>query len=186
MKSNNFDFLIFSLPLFVVVANSYPFLGGNVSSQWIYKLTDGRIELSSIGLNVFFTISGYLIFLSLKRSSSFFDYYLKRVLRGFQALLIVLFTTAFLGPFVYESTIPYYKNVNVYSCFFRNLTLYRLQYGIEGVFENNVYLSAVNGSLRTICYEFLLYIFLSFLIFLRNNKYIIKVLISLAFILMYF
>lgn len=185
MKSNNFDFLRFLFALLVVIAHSYPLSGNNVSTQWVYKLTNGQVELSGIGLYGFFTISGYLIFLSLKRSSSFFEYYWKRILRLFPALIVLLLLTIFLAPLVYENTTPYFKNLKIYSYFFRNLTLYRLQYGIEGVFENNIYPNAINGSLWTIWYEFSLYVFLSFLFYIRKNKYFLQVLIVISFLLMY-
>jgi peptidoglycan/LPS O-acetylase OafA/YrhL len=60
-----------------------------------------------------------------------------------------------------------------------------MQFDIKGVFDNNPYPSAINGSLWTIPYEFTLYIFLSFFIFISNNIFK-KILILTSFLVMYF
>jgi peptidoglycan/LPS O-acetylase OafA/YrhL len=185
MRLNNFDFLRFLFALLVVISHSYPLSGGNVSSEWIYQLTNGQIELSGIGLNGFFTLSGFLIFKSLERSRSLFEFYWKRILRIFPALVVVLILTVLLMSFVYENRLPYYKNISIYTYFIRNLTLYNLQYGIDGVFNNNIYPKAINGSLWTIWYEFSLYIALSTLFFLKKSKIFLKGLVLIVFIIMY-
>lgn len=69
MRGNNFDFLRFSFALFVVISHSYPLSGSDLSNQWFLKITNNQIELSSLGLNGFFILSGYLIFQSLDRKS---------------------------------------------------------------------------------------------------------------------
>jgi peptidoglycan/LPS O-acetylase OafA/YrhL len=185
IKNNNFDFLRFIFALLVVISHSYPLSGNNVSSQWIVKITNGQIELSSIGLSGFFILSGYLIFQSLERSASVFDYYWKRILRIFPALFVVLLITIILVPFVYESTIPFFKNKQVYTYLPNNISLYHLQYSIKGVFKNNPYPSAINGSLWTICYEFSLYVLLSLLFLVRKNLRLVRILLSIVFIIMF-
>jgi peptidoglycan/LPS O-acetylase OafA/YrhL len=182
---NNFDFLRLIFALFVVIAHSYPLSGNLISIQWIYQITNGQIELSNIGLNGFFIISGYLIFQSLERSKTFFSYLWKRVLRLFPALFVVLFLTIILAPSVYESTVPYMQNKDVFTYLPRNLILYDLQYHIIGVFDHNPYPSAINGSLWTICYEFSMYLLLGLLFFIKNNK-VRFVLVLLAFLFMFF
>lgn len=181
---NNFDFLRLIFALFVVIAHSYPLSGNNVSNQWICKLTNNQIELSSIGLNGFFVLSGFLIYQSLERSTSYFNYFWKRILRIFPALIVVLLLTLFLSPIIYDSSISFFLNKDVYTYFFRNISLYHMQFEIEGIFDKNPYPSAINGSLWTIPYEFTLYIFLSFFLFIRNAIYR-KSLILVTFIIMY-
>lgn len=182
---NNFDFLRLIFALLVVIAHSYPLSGNLISNQWIYKVTNGQIELSNIGLNGFFILSGYLIYQSSVRSSSIYTYFWKRIIRIFPALVVVLFLTLVLAPIVYENSVSYFKNRDVYTYFFRNISLYKMQYSISGVFENNPFPLVINGSLWTIVYEFSLYIFLSFFIFISNNK-IKKIIILSTFIGMYF
>lgn len=182
---NNFDFLRLLFALFVVLAHSYPLSGNLISNQWIYKLTNGQIELSNIGLNGFFIISGYLIFQSLERSKSVINYLWKRIIRLFPALFFVLLLTVLLAPIVYQSDISYLKNKEVLSYIPRNLFLYNLQYSIDGVFNTNPYPSAINGSLWTICYEFSMYLLLGVLFFIKNNT-VRTLLLLVAFVFMFF
>jgi len=183
--NNNFDFLRLIFALFVVIAHSYPLSGNSVANQWIYRLTEGQIELSSIGLNGFFIISGYLIFQSLERSKTIIGYLWKRILRLFPALFIVLLITLLLAPIVYENSISYFKNKEVLSYFPRNLFLYDLQYSIAGVFDKNPYPLAINGSLWTICYEFSMYLLIGILFF-TNSRMIRLVVLLIAFVFMFF
>ena len=181
-KNNNFDFLRFLFALLVVISHSYPLSGSNESSQWIYQVTNGQIVLAQIGLSGFFIISGYFIFQSLKRSNSIIDYFKKRFLRLFPALIVVLFLTMVLAPFVYNSETPFFQNAEIYTYFPNNLSLYHLQPSIKGIFDTNSY-HAINGSLWTIRYEFSLYIALSLLFFFRKQKWVLFSLISFAFLL---
>lgn len=182
---NNFDFLRLLFALFVVIAHSYPLSGNHVSNQWICNLTNNQIELSNIGLNGFFILSGYLIYQSSDRSTSFYNYFWKRIIRIFPALIVVLLLTLVLSPILYDNPKSFFKNRDVYTYFFRNISLYQMQFDIKGVFDNNPYPSAINGSLWTIPYEFTLYIFLSFFIFISNNIFK-KILILTSFLVMYF
>ena len=183
-KNNNFDFLRFLFALLVVISHSYPLSVTSESSQWIYQVTNGQIVLAQIGLSGFFIISGYFIFQSLKRSNSIIDYFKKRFLRLFPALIVVLFLTMFLAPFVYKSETPFFQNAAVYTYFPNNLCLYHLQPCIKGIFDTNSY-HAINGSLWTIRYEFSLYIALSLLFFFRKQKWLIFFLFFFAFLLFY-
>lgn len=183
-KNNNFDFLRFLFALLVVISHSYPLSGSSESSQWIFQVTNGQIALAQIGLSGFFIISGYFIFQSLKRSNSIIDYFKKRFLRLFPALIVVLFLTMVLAPFVYNSETPFFQNAEVYTYFPNNLSLYHLQPSIKGIFDTNSY-HAINGSLWTIRYEFSLYIALSLLFFFRKQKWVLFSLISFAFLLFY-
>ena len=85
-------------------------------------------------------------------------------MRLYPALLIVLLLTIILTPFVYQGDVPFYYNKSLLTYLPNNLSLYRIQYVIDGVFEKNPYKSIINGSLWTIPYEFTMYILLSFLI----------------------
>lgn len=180
---NNFDFLRLFFALFVVIAHSYILSGAQISENWLTKLTAGQIEFASLGLSGFFIISGYLIFQSLERSKTLDVYFWKRILRLFPALFVVLLLTILLAPFVYESSVPYLQNRSVYWYMPRNLSLYNLKYNIKGVFENNPYPTAINGSLWTICYEFTMYILVAFLFFVRDKKIGIVLILS-AFLIM--
>ncbi|REC49993.1 acyltransferase family protein [Chryseobacterium pennipullorum] len=182
-RSNNFDFLRLIFASLVVITHSYP-LSGAAEADFLSQLTQGQMMFSSIGVHGFFIISGYLIFKSLLRCKGLADFYWKRVLRLFPALLIVLILTVLLAPFVYESSLPYLKNNSIYTYIPKNLTLFFRQRGIDGVFENNPYKSSINGSLWTICYEFSMYVMVSLLFFVRTKPFI-NIIVVLLFISSY-
>lgn len=180
-RNNNFDFLRLIFASFVIITHSYPLSGIN-ECDYLCQLTNGQISLSYIGVKGFFVISGYLIFQSLLRSNNIIDYFWKRVVRLYPALFVVLLLTVLLLPFVYQSNVPYFENESILSYIPKNLSLYKIQFTIDGVFENNPYKSSINGSLWTIAYEFTMYIMLSLLIMFRRNKIALQTTLSLLFI----
>jgi peptidoglycan/LPS O-acetylase OafA/YrhL len=184
IKNNNFDFLRFLFALSVVISHAFPLSGSNESFQWIYKITNGQIVLAQIGLSGFFVISGYFIFQSLERSKDLLDYFNKRFLRLFPALFVVLLLTIVLASFIYKSEIPFFKNSAVYTYLPNNLSLYNFQSSIKGIFDTNTY-HAINGSLWTIRYEFSLYVALAVLFFLKKQKQLQLILISLVYLIFY-
>ncbi|MCP1301121.1 acyltransferase [Chryseobacterium sp. S0630] len=179
-RSNNFDFLRLIFASFVVISHSYA-LSGAPHGDLLSQLTNGQMEFSYLGVHGFFIISGYLIFKSLLRCKGLPDFYWKRLLRLFPALLVVLFLTVLLAPAVYESTVPYLQNKSVYTYIPQNITLFFRQKGIDGVFENNPYKHSINGSLWTICYEFSMYVMVSLLFFIREKTFV-KTVVILLFI----
>lgn len=188
IRENNFDFLRLLFAIFVTVSHSYP-LSGSQSCDWLCELTKGKLLFSYIGVKGFFIISGYLIFQSLLRSKNWINYFWKRFLRLFPALLVVLILTVVFGVFVYEGNIFYFKNKSIYSYIYKNFSLFRLQYGISGVFENSIYGKAINGSLWTLCYEFSMYVILSILFFFKGKIKILRLfflLLYLSFFLFFF
>lgn len=178
MHENNFDFLRLLFALFVIITHSYS-LSGIPENDLLNQFTNGQTSFSYVGVRGFFVISGYLIFQSMKRSKSLSDYFRKRILRLFPALIVVLSLTVFLGFFVYNNSFgDYLSNSEVWTYFPNNLSLYNLQFGILGVLDNR----AINGSLWTIRYEFSFYIFISLLYFLRNRRKIVSLLLSILYL----
>lgn len=182
-RSNNFDFLRLVFASLVIITHSYA-LSGATQGDPLSQLTNSQMEFSYLGVHGFFIISGYLIFKSLLRCKGLADYYWKRLLRLFPALLVVLFLTVLLAPAVYESSVPYLQNKSVYTYIPQNLTLFFRQKGIDGVFENNPYKHSINGSLWTICYEFSMYVMVSLLFFIRKKAFV-KTVVILLFISSY-
>ncbi len=181
-KANNFDFLRFLFAVFVVLSHAYPLSGVDETEQWIYKITNGQIVLAQIGLAGFFVISGFFIFQSMQRSKSIFQYYKKRILRLFPALLVLLLITLVIVPFIYSGLGSILNNTTYLSYFPNNISLYGFQGVIEGVFDTNHY-KAINGSLWTIRYEFTLYIVISLLFFIKTKQKLLVFLLASAFLL---
>ena len=166
-RRNNFDFLRLLLASLVIVSHSYPL---TKNEEILSVITNGQEEFGSFAVNGFFALSGYFIFLSLQRSKTIANYFWKRILRLYPALIGLMIFTLVLVPILYEgnhltSTI---KNYWVYAL--GGLSLYHVKYFITGIFENNPFKGAINGSLWTLWYEFSMYMFLIGLFFIRKKK----------------
>jgi len=179
-RKNNFDFLRFIFASFVIISHSYP-LTGTIGSDWMGELTSGQIIFSGIGVKGFFVISGYLILQSLQRSKSLLNFLWRRFLRLYPGLIVVLALTVIFGPFVYEHSTPYIENKDVWTYFFRNLSLYNLQFDISGIFDGVPYPQTINGSLWTLVHEVTSYFVLATLFFIRKNKHALFVATILLF-----
>jgi peptidoglycan/LPS O-acetylase OafA/YrhL len=167
---NNFDFLRIVFAIFVIITHAYP-LSGSVSEDWVSQISNHQMSFSYIGVAGFFAISGYLVTQSLERSKTIKEYFLKRILRIYPALIGVLLLTLLSGAFLYSGNFSsYLKNSSVWTYVPFNLSLFNLQYSISGIFENNPFKYVINGSLCTLPYEMLLYILLSVLFYFRNNR----------------
>ena len=112
---------------------------------------------------MFFLISGFLVCNSLitKQDSLFF--FKARLVRIFPALWLMLLLTVFiLGPvFSNLSVSHYFLDKDVWRYLYKCSTLVSgVVYALPGVFEQNPYPIAVNGSLWTLPHELKAYIFL--------------------------
>jgi len=167
---NNFDFLRLCFASAVIITHSYP-LSGLPEIDPLHRLTAGQMSFSYLGVRGFFVISGFLIYESLLRSKGLDDYFIKRLLRIYPGLLVVLTLTVLLGVFVSVQTpADYWSNHSVFTYIPKNLSLLMLQDGIRGVFTNNPYKDSVNGSLWTIVYEVTCYVLLASLFFVKKEK----------------
>ncbi|MBS1494560.1 MAG: acyltransferase [Bacteroidetes bacterium] len=181
MHKNNFDFLRLVFALCVIITHSYT-LTGAAETDWLHTLTNGQVFFSYIGVRGFFIISGYLIYQSLLRSKSFYLFYWHRILRIFPGLIVVLLLTVILGYFVYAGDFhSYITNKSVWTYFPNNIKLFRLQGTIQGIFENNPYKDDINGSIWTLGYEFICYVLISLLFFIKRGHLIILSVVCLFF-----
>jgi peptidoglycan/LPS O-acetylase OafA/YrhL len=182
MHKNNFDFLRLLFATLVMVTHCYA-LTGHGNNDFFKQFTGGQIELSYLGVRGFFIISGFLIFQSLERSRDVIDYFWKRLLRLFPALLVMLVLTVLVGAIVYDgSDGNYWSKKDAWTYFPKNATLYMMQGKIKGVFEANPAKGVVNGALWTIAYEFTCYMALAALIVVRKRKLLVQMLLGVAFV----
>jgi peptidoglycan/LPS O-acetylase OafA/YrhL len=186
MHKNNFDFLRLLFAVLVVIHHSYP-ISGTSEQDVLYYATNGLLSFSYIGVRGFFVISGFLIFPSLMRSRNLIDYFVKRILRIYPGLLVVLAVTVFFSMFLYDGNfLSFIKNKSTYTYIPVNLSLIKMQHAIKGVFENNLFPRAINGSLWTIVYEFTLYCTISFFILFKQKTIVFQRVLLLLFILIFF
>lgn len=153
-SKNNFDLLRLLFALFVIFSHSYALL---VLPEPLSHLTGG--VLSQHGVNGFFFISGLLIAQSWMRGPYLFRFAWKRFLRIFPGLAAsVLFAILVIGPLT--TTLPlldYLLNPRTVEYLKHNLALYKVRFYLPGVFEDNPFKFAVNGSIWTMPYEVLMY-----------------------------
>jgi peptidoglycan/LPS O-acetylase OafA/YrhL len=137
-------------------------------------LSGGQLTIGNLCVIIFFFVSGFLITQSFVHSQNLKKFLLARVLRIFPALIFIVFATVFiLGPIVStESPKEYFSNPATYAYLETILLHSSASMGeIPSVFENNIYHSAVNGSLWTLEYEFICYLVVAFMgIFKMLNK----------------
>ena len=182
---NNFDFLRLLFSIFVLITHAYP-LTGESEIDYLNFITYNKISFSHIALSGFFTISGFLIFRSLFKSKNLLDYFLKRILRIFPALIAVLIISSITGfVFTNYNFIDYFSQGEVYSYVYNNLLLFFKdpQYNILDVFKGNP-LHAVNGSIWSLSYEFFFYFVIACLWIIRRRITLVKVIVILSFLLL--
>lgn len=177
--ANNFDVLRILFAWFVIISHSYV-LNGLGATDPLFEATNQTFLFSFIGVKGFFIISGYLIFKSMMVSKSIPEYLIKRSLRIFPALAVVLLVTLVAVFFIYPAGItPFFYNKEVYAYFIGNLILFKPHFFITGVFSNLIS-PAINGSLWTIEYEFFFYVLILVFFFVRSNKNALKILLGLT------
>ena len=151
-RRNNFDFLRLFAALLVIYGHAYPLLG-------MPGVGFAANAVQTIGVKIFFSISGYLVALSWFSDPNAWRFFLRRSTRIFPALIAIILLTALIaGPFLTSVTLrEYFLNAR-FRQYILNIALY-ISYDLPGVFTKNIYPIAVNGSLWTLPAEILMYIF---------------------------
>lgn len=175
-KNNIFDYIRIILAIFVIIAHSYPIFFGIGFSDPITRKILCTESLGGVAVIGFFTLSGFMITQSIINSKNNKEFFIKRIIRIFPSLIVMLLLTIFiLGPLVYNGNVTdYFRNSTVWKYLFNNINLFgNTAYNIEGVFTNNPYAFAINGSLWSLKHEFIAYIvliILSCLSIIKNRK----------------
>lgn len=152
-RNNNFDALRIAAAVAVILGHATDLRGRPESLVVVFGL-----PVSQLGVAVFFVISGYLITGSWERRPHLPRYLTSRVLRIIPGLALVTVTAAFvLGPIVTVLTPQAYFGSGDTYAYLRNAVLVP-NYLLPGVFVNNPYPLAVNGSLWTLPAEFACYL----------------------------
>jgi peptidoglycan/LPS O-acetylase OafA/YrhL len=150
-RRNNFDFLRLFAALLVIYGHAYPLLGATDPSFAVNSV-------QTIGVKIFFSISGYLVALSWYHDPNAWRFFLRRVTRIFPALVVVILITGLVaGPFLTEIKLSdYFLNARLRQ-YMLNIFL-DISYDLPGVFRTNIYPIAVNGSLWTLPAEISMYV----------------------------
>ena len=152
-RSNNLDALRLLGALAVIFGHAYHIVGRPFENPVV-----AGYPVQTLGVIIFFSISGYLITASWSRTRNPVSYLAARSLRIFPALVVVVLVCMFvIGPVV--SVLPngqYFDAPNFWS-YLGNIIL-RPQYELPGVWGDHPYPNAVNGSLWTLPAEFFCYL----------------------------
>ncbi|MDT0186755.1 acyltransferase [Microbacterium sp. ARD31] len=152
-RSNNLDALRLIGALAVIFGHAYHIVGRPFENPVV-----AGYPVQTLGVVIFFSISGYLITASWSRTKNPVSYFAARSLRIFPALVLVVLVCMFvIGPLV--TVLPmgqYFDAPNLWS-YLGNIIL-RPQYELPGVWGDHPYPNAVNGSLWTLPAEFFCYL----------------------------
>ncbi len=167
-RQNNFDFMRLLFAVFVMVSHSY-WVTGSYKSEILLSATGGQIDLGALGVKGFFIVSGFLIFQSLERSRSIFDFLRKRFLRIFPALVVMCIVVMLVVPFFYSGGGSIFRQRTYWLFPAKALSLYWFKIYIAGVFATHPN-KEINTPLWSLCYEFTCYLLLALLFFVRKPK----------------
>lgn len=147
----------------VLFSHSYA-LTGNDNLEPLIWLTGRKASLGEIAVYAFFAISGYLVTQSWLRDPSL-PRFMERRLRRVGPALVAVICGSFLivGPLVTTLEFRNYFATPEAWSYLTKVLIYPPQYGLPGVFENNPFPLAVNGSLWTLRLEFALYLTIALL-----------------------
>ena len=157
---NNYLLLRFLAALLVIYGHSYAI----VHLRWHIDLLQRALRFTfagTVGVDIFFVISGFLVTGSYLVRRDWFDFMKSRCLRIFPGLIVCLLAMTFLlGPVVTSlPAVQYLTDPQLYTGLLRNFTLVDLHLRLPGVFDD-LPIDSVNGSLWTLPAEFMLYVFL--------------------------
>ena len=117
----------------------------------------GWTTVGGLGVSVFFFLSGFLVWSSWVRDPDLYRFFLRRALRIFPGLwLLVVLTIFVLGPLLSDVSLSAYFGDTQTWRYLSNAWLLT-RYTLTGVFTDNPYPAIVNGSLWTLPIEFFCY-----------------------------
>lgn len=153
-RENNFDAMRMIAAMVVIFGHAHP-----LSSQPDPVLLGNSVQ--SVAVKIFFVVSGFLVAKSWRSDPHLGRFLARRGLRLFPALaVLLLLTTLVLGPiFTALPLAEYFQHPGVRQYFIFNLLLSPV-YALPGVFADNIYPNAVNGSLWSLPVEVLMYLIL--------------------------
>jgi peptidoglycan/LPS O-acetylase OafA/YrhL len=153
-RSNNFDLLRLIAAFLVMVDHTFPLAG----EPHLGAATLG-FSLGQLAVSAFFVMSGFLIAKSWLDDPSPVRFVVKRALRLMPALLVVTaFCALFIGPLVTDLSVrDYLAHPLTHDYIKSNSAVFPIIYSLPGVFTDNPYPNAVNGSLWSLPVEVLAY-----------------------------
>ena len=143
----------------MVIAGHMGILLGSGAPQFLQQ------DVHSLGVKVLFLIGGYFIALSWENDSHPLRYMVKRLCRIYPPLAVTILLSAYImGPLMTKLDLRTYLTHSATSIYVRyNLRMFPVFF-LPGVFEQNPYPNAVNGSLWTLPIEMIFYMLVPILL----------------------
>ena len=159
VRSNNFDTLRMAAALVVVLSHSVQITYGSEVHEIVWQLTRHQTNAGALAVDIFFSMSGYLIARSFLQTGHPLNFVFARLLRITPALAVLLVVLSFcVGPIASSlPTTTYFRCGSVYAFIARNV-LYPYGGGLPLVFENNPMRGVIDGSLWTLRLELACYL----------------------------
>lgn len=153
---NRFDVLRLLAAWLVLFSHCFP-LGGRPGQEPLAS-TWGADTLGGVGVAIFFVLSGYLVTLSLERSTSVIEFARRRALRIFPGLVVIVLLCMFvLGPWLTTLPLADYLPHSMTREYLKTASAVSIRFVLPGVFADNPLPNAVNGSLWSLPYELTCY-----------------------------
>lgn len=140
----------------VITLHSMPISG--LPGGWSWG--DVWYHYGTLTVAAFMAMSGFFVMKTWESDPHLGRFWVRRLLRIMPGLIVVLVLSALvLGPLVSTLTASeYFSHPNTWTYLLRNTLLFPQQYGLPGVFVDNPYPVAVNGSLWCLPVEVLGYL----------------------------
>ncbi len=156
-KDNNLNLVRLIAALMVMYMHSLALCQANLEADLMYTLTFHKALSGQVGVDIFFVISGFLIYRSYDRGNNIGKYLKARFLRIWPLLALFVLTSAFIfGPIFSSLSRAEYFAGDIKG-YLLNLVFDSSSTKLPGVFANHINASA-NGSLWTLQYEVICYI----------------------------
>jgi len=159
-RANVFDVLRLTAAMAVLLSHCYPLTGRDEPFARVTGET-----LGDIGVSVFFAISGFLVARSWASQPGLRPFAAKRALRLLPALILCVWLLALvLGPSVTTLSLgEYLSTPQTWIYPLRSSVLITFAGRLPGVFEDNPFVNAVDGSLWTLPLEACAYVMVAVL-----------------------
>ena len=184
-ENNNLDLIRILLSCLVIIGHA-PILNG-ASNLWVDPIGNFFTFTYSgaLAVKLFFFISGLVVTNSFLTNRSPVYFIISRFFRLIPSLLFVLVVTVFIfGPILTNLSLGEYFSSLDGLRYIRNNLIFSTDYSLPGIFSDNLYKTAVNGSLWSLNYEVGCYIILlaAFLLLTDKNKYYLNIPIAIIII----
>lgn len=163
-RDNNFNLVRILAALGVLATHSFALVTGDGSLEPLRRSVG--MTMGTIAVDLFFATSGFLVTASLLERKSTRAFLVARILRIYPAVVVMTALTVFvLGPaFTARPLSAYLGDRATWAYLWKCSTLLGgVAYVLPGVFADNPYPAAVNGSLWTMPYEIKMYLVLAVL-----------------------